>query len=239
MFGIKALALLPLLPGAHAHGYLRSPSPRNCEGNRCTPNLRVRSQGPFCGNYEKGQPVVTFTAGQTIDVEWTVVINHRGSYKYQICRDGSDTEECFKQNSLKNDQGQVSVQIPGWARVMKDTIRIPDDLTCDSCTLAWVWDDAQRTKWANCADIAIIKKTEDVEEDSSEKAEDVEEGSSEKSQDVEEGSSESASGEDVGNAGNATGEAFISAASPHVVSPSLMLAVILLSVFIVTPTAQS
>merc|ERR1711988_1000248 len=87
------------------------------------------------------------------------------------CLDGSDTEECFKQNYLKNEKGEVWMQIPKakhGPETFRDRIRIPEGVSCDKCTLSWRWDtysdqfDALKggapDKAAirvNCADIVI------------------------------------------------------------------------------------
>jgi len=93
-----------------------------------------------------------------------------------LCLDGSDTEECFKQNYLENDKGDVWMQIPRahhGAETFRDNIKLPKGVNCDRCTLSWRWDtystqfDALKGEApdkaairVNCADIAIIGDSE-------------------------------------------------------------------------------
>ena len=51
-----------------------------------------------------------YTAGALVPMTWQVAANHGGKYQYRICTDGSDTEECFKRNVLKNDKGKRSAR---------------------------------------------------------------------------------------------------------------------------------
>ena len=61
----------------------------------------LSTHGPVQANY---------TAGALVPMTWQVAANHGGKYQYRICTDGSDTEECFKRNVLKNDKGKRSAR---------------------------------------------------------------------------------------------------------------------------------
>jgi hypothetical protein len=88
--------------------------------------------------------------------------NHGGKYQYRICLDGSDTEECFKKNILKNDKGQTWLEVDdkkGVGTKFTEKIKIPDDLTCERCTLSFRWDGLHESViFASCSDIQIHRK---------------------------------------------------------------------------------
>ena len=84
----------------------------------CTPGNypgTVPPNGPICGDrsaeifvlpgldiqFKKDQPQITWTAGDTVEVQVNYFLNHAGNYQFRLCLDGSDTEECFKQLPLK------------------------------------------------------------------------------------------------------------------------------------------
>ncbi|EOD22642.1 hypothetical protein EMIHUDRAFT_315671 [Emiliania huxleyi CCMP1516] len=50
----------------------------------------------------KAAPSVTWTAGQTVEVAWTVLANHGGGYQYRLCRASEPlTEACFQRLPLR------------------------------------------------------------------------------------------------------------------------------------------
>jgi len=53
----------------------------------------------------RGEPTAYWVAGDLVDVTWKVEAAHGGVYSYRVCCDGTDTEECFKKNVLKSDDG--------------------------------------------------------------------------------------------------------------------------------------
>ena len=100
-----------------------------------------------------------YTAGETVELEWQVAANHGGKYQYRICTDGSDTEECFRKNILRSEKGETWFTMDDKAKVgtkFKQTVRIPDNLRCERCTLSFRWDGLHESViFASCADIAI------------------------------------------------------------------------------------
>lgn len=117
-----------------------------------------------------GEIQARYTAGDTVEVAWVVSANHRGSYQYRLCLDGSDTEECFKKTPLLFEDGASWHELPfpcttctgdaadHGARVplMVDRVVVPRDAECDRCTLSWRWDSYQEsTIFTSCADVSI------------------------------------------------------------------------------------
>jgi len=106
-----------------------------------------------------------YTSGQVVEMRWNVYADHGGWFEYRICLDGSDTEDCFRRNILLNTAGQRK----NWVTHMSTTeyvthVKIPDDLTCDRCTLSWYWhgswDPLPRLEdniFINCVDISISR----------------------------------------------------------------------------------
>jgi hypothetical protein len=129
---IKATALAAALWVAghfnlvSAHGYLKSPKPRNvimygekkyeatagnCVGPQPYPPLPPRNLSP-CGDpfqdaktnfiNEPGAPQATYTMGATIDLSVDVTVNHGGYFEFRLCpRKTGLTEDCFKSNVLE------------------------------------------------------------------------------------------------------------------------------------------
>jgi len=272
MLAAHAIAILSLLPGAYSHGFMTKPTSRN--DKNCAPaDYKCRSDvavprnyfsgnrpklgegsvpGPVCGagdsssKFKKGQPVATYRAGDTIDVEWKSYANHGGHYAYRLCLDGSDTEDCFKQNYLQNDKGEVWMKIPAGSHkpdaTFRDRIRIPQGINCDSCTLSWRWDthsdqfdaltagspDAAAVR-VNCADIVITGDSKPSGGNSN-----VGEGGS----DV--GGGDSDTGGNVTHGGNGTHTtSLLSAASPTGASSSFSLTVVVLSTIAVMAGVRS
>merc|ERR1712151_359875 len=138
MLTFQVLSLLSRCPGAFSHGYLSKPSSRNVNncGDAANPycvNDVSTGQGwtgstapgatpvpePACGAGKddaryttKGDIMATYTAGQTINVEYKVNANHGGHVAYRLCLDGSDTEDCFRQQYLENEDGEIWMQVP-------------------------------------------------------------------------------------------------------------------------------
>jgi len=269
MLATHAITILSLLPGAYSHGFMVKPQSRN-DKNCAASDYKCRSDvavprnyaggffnkapglgegsvpGPVCGagdssaKFKKGEAVATYRAGDTIDVQWKSYANHGGHYAYRLCLDGSDTEECFKQNYLQNDKGETWIKIPPGSHkptaTFNDKIRIPQGINCDSCTLSWRWDthsdqfdaltagspDAAAVR-VNCADIVITGTSTPAGGNSD---------------DVEGGSDVGGGKPDIGGNGTHT-SSLLSAASPTAASSSFSLTVLVLSTIAVMAGVRS
>ena len=106
----------------------------------------------------KAGPVqAVYNAGDTVEMTWRVAADHGGKYSYRICLDGTDTEECFKKTELKNDKGVVWIDKPSTTEIT-DRIKIPEDISCERCTLSFRWDGKYESViFASCADVQIRK----------------------------------------------------------------------------------
>jgi len=100
-----------------------------------------------------------YTSGQVAEMRWNVYADHGGWFSYRICLDGSDTEECFRKHILSNTAGQQKNLVTHMSTTEYITqIKIPEDLTCDRCTLSWFWHGDPRLEdniFVNCIDISI------------------------------------------------------------------------------------
>merc|ERR1712070_381828 len=126
---------------------------------------------PMGPEFKKDDPVITWQAGDVVDVQVKYVLNHSGNYWFRLCLDGSDTDECFNQLPLKFEDGSdfkwidaahfgwlsMDAPIVGIHAYINDRIVIPDWVECDHCTLNWRWDTAlEASVFSNCADVTIL-----------------------------------------------------------------------------------
>ena len=81
-----------------------------------------------------------------------------GTDQYRICRDGSDSDACFKREVLKNDKGETWFEVTDSKPVgykFTEKIRMPT-MPCERCTLSMRWDGLHESViFASCADIKI------------------------------------------------------------------------------------
>lgn len=109
----------------------------------------MMTKGPIQGNYK---------AGDVVEMQWHVWADHGGWYSYRICLDGSDTEECFRQNILSNTNGEQQMTVThGSTDTYVAQMKIPD-INCDHCTLSWLWHgdpSYEDNIFVNCIDISI------------------------------------------------------------------------------------
>jgi len=133
-------------------------------GFRSSVNICKQGQfgnGPEADKLNPGNAMASWKAGETVEIVLNLVLNHGGTYWYRLCLDGSDTEGCFQQQYLKFDDGSSERKLPetGLNRpygVVKDHIVIPDGVSCDRCTLNWLWKPtSEKTTFINCADVQI------------------------------------------------------------------------------------
>jgi hypothetical protein len=109
-----------------------------------------------CG-MPKGSVKTSFISGSTLNVTWHLAYPHRGGYKIQIL------------DNLERPKLDLTPSIKGSDFVRNDVtaqsheIRLPDNFTCDDCTLRLL---RQADEWTNayrfwsCADIDIKPRKE-------------------------------------------------------------------------------
>jgi len=139
--------------GAHArcaglHG-------RRCESTTaigyCTAELGTATPlEPYCNPNQApgtsfletpGVVQASWTAGEEVDVAWSVSAPHGGWYRYRLCLDGSDTEDCFRKTPLLFSDGEMwHPQNENEWVTYEDRIIIPMNISCDRCTLSWHWE---------------------------------------------------------------------------------------------------
>jgi MYXO-CTERM domain-containing protein len=120
--GLKGIGLLVIALGvaapqmASAHARLTSPKPRN--------NSDALKSAP-CGGVARTATATTYSVGSTITVNWEETIGHQGCFQIAL--------------SEANDQNFTLLkQIPdpaGGNQTYTDTVKLPDGVTCDACTL--------------------------------------------------------------------------------------------------------
>ncbi|UYV73373.1 hypothetical protein LAZ67_10002887 [Cordylochernes scorpioides] len=93
------------------------------------------------GKYATNVTVRVYRPGQTIDVILDIVANHLGWYRFELCPDPMETEDCFDDWPLRDAETlQTRVPVP-----RNDTglfffrMKLPERLTCDRCVLRWHW----------------------------------------------------------------------------------------------------
>ncbi|KAL4425189.1 hypothetical protein ABPG75_009205 [Micractinium tetrahymenae] len=120
-----ACAVLALLPGASAHGFVAEPAARNVVRNwQYCPHC-VNAGGPWpvskegkltwpaysmpvCGDRElerAGSPVAHYTAGGEIDITVFITAFHGGRHQFRLCPSDDVTESCLDQNVLERADG--------------------------------------------------------------------------------------------------------------------------------------
>jgi hypothetical protein len=127
-FRLVAVAVLVTVPSvAYAHALLVSPTPRD------TTDTKLK-MGPCGGDVVmgpllKGQPVVQYDAGATVNIAWKETIAHGGCYQLRL-------------NATGNDKNQADFTLLGqYADPAVGTgasdagVKLPDGVTCANCTL--------------------------------------------------------------------------------------------------------
>ena len=118
----KALGLLVVTSSlavpslASAHARLMTPTPRN--------NSDALKSGP-CGGVARGTNKVTYSAGATITVKFEETIGHRGCFQVALSTANDQNFQLLKQ---VNDPAGGNV-------TYTETVKLPDAVTCDKCTL--------------------------------------------------------------------------------------------------------
>mmetsp|Transcript_56092 Transcript_56092/g.119421 ORF Transcript_56092/g.119421 Transcript_56092/m.119421 type:complete len:390 (-) Transcript_56092:687-1856(-) len=174
---LATLASLLLPKGADGHGFIVSPPMRGgISGNN------GNAWCPQCGNGETtcgdggqwggssdmlnlvGEPVVTWTPGQEVDIQVRLTAHHKGHFEFHICDkaiDGTvaDRDECLMKYKLTRVPPASSCQpndsdgncqplhegyperwyVPPATTTYTIKMKVPSDLQCSHCTLQWRW----------------------------------------------------------------------------------------------------
>jgi hypothetical protein len=153
---------------ARAHIDLATPTPRE-HGRRLEPNSNLK-QGP-CGQIANGRTdkVNVFAPGETIEVTWAEITNHRSYYRVAFDRSGDDAFPTFEGPGTGAEGIDPSGPCPVDGQVilaydMDDrnggnytlSVRLPD-VECESCTLQLVqfMYDTRSPYYFQCADLAL------------------------------------------------------------------------------------
>lgn len=141
----------PVHPGDHPGPYRGNIcSGDNDNGISREARQQMMRPGPIQAHY---------IAGQVAEMRWNVYADHGGWFSYRICLDGSDTEECFRKNILYNTADRQKNIVTHMSTSEYVTqVKIPEDITCDRCTLSWFWHGAPHLEdniFVNCVDISI------------------------------------------------------------------------------------
>jgi len=164
-------------------GQCHLPRVGNDRGSTCTAGDypgHATPKEPYCNPNQmvgtsfletRGKVQTRLTAGETVDVAWSVSAPHGGQYQYRLCLDGTDTEECFNKTPLLFADGSRWHRLESpcadcsWTPdqfgreqfIKPDRIVIPKDVQCEHCTLGWRWDTTfyESTIFTSCSDVSI------------------------------------------------------------------------------------
>lgn len=107
--------------------------------------------GP-CGEAAKGPTTVTYTAGDSITVKWDIDEEHTSGKVSFFLMDSDTDEEPYPLADIDIESDEYEANLT-----------LPDDVTCDNCTLQWVFTPAveegdEEMSLYQCADIEITQK---------------------------------------------------------------------------------
>lgn len=129
---------------------ITEPSPRiNGEGG----DDNDMGTGP-CGEAAKGPTTVTYTAGDSITVKWDIDDEYTS---------GGGTVSFFLMDSDTDEEPHLLADIEIESDEYEANLTLPDNVTCDNCTLQWVFIPAveegeEEMPLYQCADIEITQK---------------------------------------------------------------------------------
>ena len=122
--GLKGIGLLVIAIGvaapqlASAHARLMSPKPRN--------NSDALKTGP-CGGVARTAAPTTYSVGSTVTVNWEETIGHQGCFQIALSEANDQNFTLLKQ--INDPAGG------GPSTKYTDTVKLPDGVTCNDCTL--------------------------------------------------------------------------------------------------------
>jgi hypothetical protein len=169
--GSLLIAVIAAASPAHAHFKLLMPDSWLNEGDDGAPQ-----KGGPCGpmGYDDVSPtptsgkVTTFHAGDEVPIEWEITVPHSGFFQVSVAKDRSE----LKDPDLGEDSFCNYSQPPGDPKypvlatnidsgATSTMVKLPDDLTCDKCTLQvimWMTNHPPGCLYYHCADIQILPK---------------------------------------------------------------------------------
>jgi len=101
------------------------------------------------GRFGRGIIVRNYSKGQTIPIHVTSnTQNHGGYVKIQICDRIPETEDCFRDLVLGNGSTRWPLSTADGTLNIQTTAKLPDDLSCNQCTLRFHYRGAQN--WGPC-----------------------------------------------------------------------------------------
>ncbi|CAG8601454.1 5809_t:CDS:1, partial [Scutellospora calospora] len=100
-----------------------------------------------CSGFEAGSIVATYQSGQLIPITWKIFTAHQGNCSVQLSTNGKDSE--FQElKSYSNCADEIGT--------FNDNVQLPTGVTCEKCTLRWVWNSALNGElYLQCSDIKI------------------------------------------------------------------------------------
>ena len=132
---LAVLALMAMPTVASAHSLLTQPAPRTLDSGL--------TEGP-CGGVPSG-PRAIFSPGETITVEWQVIVPHDGALRIDFSEAGDMN---FDQYIL----AEGIIDDEGYAESMEITL---PDMTCTQCTLRLTQVNPIDGNYYSCADIQL------------------------------------------------------------------------------------
>lgn len=117
--------------------------------------------------------VTTFHSGDTIDVQWQTTVPHTGFFRITLVKDRSELKDpdlnfdssCNFTTPLKNPPDLPILADNINYSATSQQVKIPDDLTCDKCTLQvimWMTAHPPSCVYHHCADLKIVPKGVDA-----------------------------------------------------------------------------
>jgi len=153
--GALALVFLVGAPSAAlAHTVMVTPPPRDVgvAGND------AHKTGP-CGGVARTNKCTQYDAGATIPVKWMETVSHDGCFQLALSQSGDTNFTVLK---------QINDPAGGAGMVYPDTLKLPDGVTCENCTLVVrqlmigkactttpFQNDVDASTYYSCADIRI------------------------------------------------------------------------------------
>eukprot|EP00029_Vermamoeba_vermiformis_P002265 TRINITY_DN12642_c0_g1_i1.p1 TRINITY_DN12642_c0_g1~~TRINITY_DN12642_c0_g1_i1.p1 ORF type:complete len:184 (+),score=13.37 TRINITY_DN12642_c0_g1_i1:19-570(+) len=140
MRSLTVICFVALVVYVAAHGHLTSPTART--------GANATSHDSPCGSMPKLAVTATWAAKSQQSIRWNIAANHNGNiYGYIITDNSAETQANFNKNRLF---GPITAQ----SGDQSATFTVPD-VTCDSCTIQWLWQSNEATPYFGCSDVKI------------------------------------------------------------------------------------
>lgn len=169
--GSLLIAAIVVASPAQAHFKLLMPDSWLNEGSDGSPQ-----KGGPCGpmGYDDVSPaptsgkITTFHAGDEVPIEWEITVPHSGFFQVSVAKDRSELKDPdLGEDGLCNySTPPGDPKLPVLATnidsgATSTMVKLPDDLTCDKCTLQvimWMTNHPPGCIYYHCADIQILPK---------------------------------------------------------------------------------